>query len=677
MEEDKNDEGNSQEEEKENKITASVLKNILPFIIFILGIVCGIITYHILNWFKIFILRTLVSPYITAVFIYTISFFVAFLVWFIFFPNKKISKISSILMTISIIILVGDIVIWLFSYGPLKQFGEEASEKLDKTFNSIGTFFCYVNPERAALGNFEECEKKDYEKIGSYKGIEISLEDSQYGSYSTPRAGESYGLNFRLTNKNIQPTNDLVLKRGTYDIRVEEVIGIASPLPIREGEEYIYTSVSPLDRSIRPGETISKKLIFQRLPPECQGIMYFKIIVKTTQNSTGKSEFLFLPDKEVGERFIPKKLTSPGPIDVITYVSPRGQILKEDINDASVIVNIRNKKDVTKLNSVRLLIQRDYVKIEKCEDDWLNKLDISFCSNRDASVCVDINLNSLDENRILKGSQAYSIECKISFDKNRYIEAEKQSFIVAEVNYNYNYEQTFSIKAEKCKSFSPKVTTPTGECKLPNVCKKSSCPEGYEPTSGRCDIPDSICCKPTTTYNSYDCPDLTNNCPTPEEVFPKISCEAKKAGVPADIMIGIAMQENSGYHCYDNGTVKTGDEGKSIGLMQVSQCSNTGDVHNVNENIRCAINHLKEKCSYSRSSIINENGRCNPTGYCTDEGVKCEYCYNVPGVQPKIYEGWWIAVRGYNGWGACTKQANYNYVEKVKEYAETVGSRYV
>ncbi len=167
-----------------------------------------------------------------------------------------------------------------------------------------------------------------------------------------------------------------------------------------------------------------------------------------------------------------------------------------------------------------------------------------------------------------------------------------------------------------------------------------------------------------------DCPDLEDNCATGEVVFQKIACEAKKAGVPPSIMIGIAMTESGGKHCDNQGNVKLGDGGRSIGLMQTSQCSDTGDVRNINENIRCSIKILLNKCTYSNLWIIrNDIGRCNPTGYCTDNGVKCEYCYNVPGINTKTYYGWDIAIRGYNGWGSCGVDANYNYVETVKKYA--------
>jgi hypothetical protein len=169
---------------------------------------------------------------------------------------------------------------------------------------------------------------------------------------------------------------------------------------------------------------------------------------------------------------------------------------------------------------------------------------------------------------------------------------------------------------------------------------------------------------------SEDCADLTDNCATGEIVLQKIACEAKKAGVPADIIIGIAMTETGGHHCDKNGNVILGDNGKSIGIMQTSQCKDTGDVHNINENIRCAIKKLIEKCEYSKYYIIRQNiGECKPTGYCTNEGVRCVYCYNVDGVSPKVYQGWDIAIRGYNGWGSCEIQANYNYVETVKKFA--------
>jgi hypothetical protein len=677
-------------EEKEEEIKSpswlpKVILIFLPLLIFF-----GI--YFILNYFRIFILRFFLNEFFATAFIILFSLFVSSLSCFIIsqIVYEKLSKLFLILLILSSIGVVGDLLVWAFSYGPLKGFGENIHLFFDKTKDAISLWLCRINPERVASGNFEECEPKDYEKIGFYDGVAITFNDPQYGSNSQPTAGSGYKLRVFLTNKNIQPKDEL-LKKSSYDIKVKEVIGLASPSPIEESEEYIYryTTISTKEIVLPPGETTQVILNFQQLPSECQGVMYFKVIVKTIQNSRGKSEFLFLPElsEEARHPFKAIKFTSPGPIDVVTYVLPPNVITQEDMNDASIHISIKNKRDVAKINSIRLLIQRDYVeKVKDCTDDELKPIGISLCNSKDAAVCVDFNLK---DEVILKGEDAYNIECKLSFDKSKYKEAEQKSFIVAEVNYDYNYEEYFSISAKKCKAVKPRTTTTIGKCELPNVCYKS-CPEGYVETVGMCEGVDTVCCAP---ISSLECEDIQENCPRPEEVFSKIACEAKKAGVPADIMIGIAAYESSGgYHCDKNGKVISGDEGRSIGLMQVNRdtCSKLGfDATNVNENIRCAISIFMDKCNNAKSYATGAGFSCTGEGTCKDYQLSCTYdCSQYASEAEggiKEYRGWDLAIRGYNGWGCCAKDGCYSpvairvrsYVEDVRDRAAQYGQKYV
>ena len=687
--EEKNEEG---KEESLDESSAKVLKMFLPglmiIVFLVIGILIGLGTFYILNhWLKIFILRIFTSQEITTAFIITFSFFVTFLVLFILFYDKKFSKVFSILMIFSLLALIGDLILWAFSYGPLNRVGEGINLFFSTIFRKLDILFFYINPGRRLSDDFEEYEPKDYDKKDPYKGIEIAFSNPQYGSNSQPTAGRKYKLRVFLTN--INPSiQDEILRKNIYDIKVKEVVALASPSSFQFEEDeqsYLYTTILTKEINLPPGETVPVVLEFQQLPSECQGRMYFKVIAKTTQTTSGKSEFMFLPDvsEQVRHSFKTDKSTPLGPIDVIPYVIPPNVIMEEDINDASVHITIYNQKDnVAIINKVRLLIQRDYVSVEKCEDDEFNELNniISFCDSRDAAVCIDFNfINKI----ILKGKEAYSIECKLSFDKTKYDRAKEKSFIVAEVNYNYNYEEFFSISAKNCKA---RVTTTIGECRLPNICYKYSCPEGYEETTGTCGA-DSVCCAP---ISDLKCEDLVEDCPTRERALQKLACEARKAGIPPEIMIGIAMQESGGYHCKD-GKVKSSDNGNSVGLMQVNINACPGlDVTNVNENIKCAISVFMNKCNNARSYATAQGFSCSEEGdSCKDYRLYCTYDCSMytsdveEGV--KRYSGWDLAIRGYNGRGCCAGNDCYsdlarqvrNYVETVKELAATYGGKYV
>jgi hypothetical protein len=677
----------------------SFLKPIIIFFaIFLASLLLGLGFYLILFKLlklKILLLKVFFNETITNIF--SISFSVIFgaLIGYIISESfyKNFSIFYKVILILSALALLATIIIWLFSYGPLKNFGHNISSFWNKASNQLSVFFCYINPENVASGDFEKCQKKDYKKMGEYNNLLISFEHRDFGGNPIPQAGKPYRLRFFLENQNV-PGEEESFGKYVYDIKVKKIESIASSSDFNEENtneenQMISYASSNKELTLYPGKTVPEVIEFKNLPAACRGFMYFKLIVSTEQQSRGKSDFLILPDYSYENfddqleveirKFKPDIIVSPGPIDVVVYSQPY-VIKKEDLSDSFIQINIENKEEgIAKIKNVKLIIQRNYINVLKCEDGFGRNLDFSICESPEGHFCINFEIE-----KTLVKDDSYLISCKINLDESKYSRPSRESFVVTEVSYDFNYEKIYATQARGCIKQNNDINpienenpTPAQfQCQSPNICYKRSCPEGYVQTSETCGG-DEVCCRPAIS-NFDDCEDIADNCATGDVVYKKIACEAKKAGVPPDIMIGIAIQESGGRHCDENGNVKSGDGGRSIGLMQVSQCYDTGDVHNINENIRCAIKHIKEKCSYSKYKVIIENvGICDPTGYCTDPGVKCQYCYNIPGVEPKIYEGWDIAIRGYNGWGSCSNPANYNYVESVKYYASFTGRNYV
>lgn len=566
---------------------------------------------------------------------------------------KKVLIILGIVDAVLIILLLdinlwGEKIITLF-----RKTGSSTSFFFKNIFDDIGRAFCYLKPENIATGNKEECEPEDAEKEGKYENLEVVFGIKDKGKVEDtnvqPVSEKPYKLDMTLTNLNSE--RKIVFQGSIYEIKVKKIEGYASA--------YSFTSVDFSDNNIptdaeynkefkiEPGYSEWIRLEFDELPC-CLGKIYFHTRVTTEQTGSGKSTIGIVPYKMEEEAYSDFVRTfdksasmSPGPVNVYVLSSP-AIISQPDLGSDtfSIILKIKNKLDKgsAKLLNAKIIPPFDYIDITECSSSDTNNITFSKCSDV-SSNCVEI---ALEDKPIIKSLQTFEIECQARILKSKYNEYEKKGLISTEVIYEYTIENDYSKKA-RC------------DCS----------PSGNGLTSL------------TTTGTSGSCADLTEKCPTEQKLIDKIVCEAKKAGVPADIMLGIAKQESGLNHCDSSGNVKTGDGGRSIGLMQVSQCSDTGDVHNINNNIICGIKHLKEKCTYSYVSSLNNGvGICNPTGLCTDSGVKCQYkcapyqgCSTCSSSYEKTYSGWDIAIRGYNGWGCGPFEANRKYVELVKQYA--------
>ncbi|MFH8080257.1 MAG: hypothetical protein QXO84_00020 [Candidatus Aenigmatarchaeota archaeon] len=647
---------------EDNEIKEEVKeRSSFKWLIWIVLIFSILIVFAIFLYLKPFLLRKLPKQFLFWMISVSTSMFIPSLIIFFITPHFK--REISIILIISFFSLVTSIIIFLI-VGPLSSQVDQVKIFFRESFRQISIQLCYINAEISGTGH-EKCLPKEYKKLG----VKIEFENNEMKINPPPTAGKKYKLTVFIKNENEVENEDI--PNSVYDIKIKNIEGIASPSEDFESGLEVYASESK-EFVIKPKMIYPVNLNFVALPSSCKGRFHFKVTLTAEFLTIGSSKVLSLPQYSYDEDYekIASKMkildksvfSSPGPLNV-TIWSVQNPVTKQNKEEFQIQINIGNALEgVASLKDIQIGVQRDYIKIIDCENVYGEILTEYPCNMDDMKSCIKL---LIDEN-IPKG-KSFMITCNAKIEGN-YKEEEALSAIVAIANYLYNFEETYSLEALGCTK--PSSSVETSKCEYPNICYKYSCPEGYEEVEGSCDIADSVCCKPIETTRDDDCPDLTNNCQTGELLIKKIACEARKEGVPPEIMIGIAKVESNLNHCYANGVVKSGDGGVSIGLMQTSQCSDTGDVHNINENIRCAIKKIKEKCGYSRNSIIRENvGRCNPTGYCTEGGVRCEYCYNVEGREPKVYYGWDIAVRGYNGWGGCLVDANYNYVENVKNFA--------
>ncbi|MEM5776902.1 MAG: hypothetical protein QXJ06_00445 [Candidatus Aenigmatarchaeota archaeon] len=644
------------------------------FVIVFISIAVFSILLYFLKKNQMIITKYIINEKIVNVIIYSTSFLGCFLFGFILSTIYNIEPLLNffkIFLLISIFVLIGSFIIFLFTEGPLKSITDTTYSTYKKISQFISIQLCYIQN----YGYDEKCLPKDTKKIGEYRNLVIKFEDEDFGKNSIPIAGESYRLSVFLTNIN-SPYEENFMINDIFNIKIIKIEGVASTSDLKYPnlQQSFTITKNNISLTLRPLEKSSQILEFRQIPVDCNGNTYFKVIVTTEQKGGGTSKFLSYPyysfenlnkkiENEI-KNFNSKTISLPGPLDVYVFSNP---IIITSANSDNFYFEIKLENGLygtALIKDLKLLIQREYVDILKCTDNYLKDIEFSHCEKEGYDICLNFNIKQIE----ISESDTYSIVCEAKINKEKYKEQERVSFVAIETLYYYNFKEYTSMITKNCiLGGSSEISIPK-QCLYPNVCLKYSCPEDYREVSDICENKNYVCCRPI--YIDEACKDLTNNCASGKEVFDKIACEAIKEGVPPDIMIGIAIQESRGDHCNLLGNVKENDGGKSIGLMQVSQCPDTGDVHNINENIRCAIKKLKEKCAYSIYDVLVENvGKCNPTGFCTDNEVECIYCYNVEGVLPKKYKGWDIAIRGYNGWGGCEKEENYNYVENVKFYA--------
>lgn len=564
--------------------------------------------------------------------------------------------------TISKILVIIDVLFILFFVTAQKAFGAEALSSvksfIKESARAVGKGLCYLKPENIATGNYEECEPKDAKKEGKYENLEVVFGIKNKGKVEDtnvqPVSNKPYKLDITLTNLNQEKST--VFGGSIYNIEVKKIRGYASAYSFASVDfsDYREEADAELNREfiIEPGVSEWVRLEFNELPC-CLGMMYFHVRVTTRQIGSGKSTIGIVPwsanseDEEEMRQyksfvrtFDKSASMSPGPVNVYVLSNP-AVISKPDLGSDtfSIVLKIKNMLEGSaKLLDARIISPFDYIDISKCSSSEEEDVEFSRCS--DASNCVEI---TLENEPVIKELQTFEIECQARILQSEYTEYDKKGLISAEVTYEYTIDDDYKKSGARCE------------------CSPSGTGDG------------------SSNGGPGSCPDLTEKCPTGEKLLQKIACEAKKEGVPADIMLGIAHVESGGSmtHCTSNGDVKIGSYGE-IGLMQIlpdTMGCGKDYLSDINNNIRCSIKILKDKCSYSQNSNINNGiGICNPTGICTDSSVKCTY--NCPEFGSKEYSGWDIAIRGYNGWGCGPTEANRRYVELVKQYA-TQYRRYV
>ncbi|MEM5799554.1 MAG: lytic transglycosylase domain-containing protein [Candidatus Aenigmatarchaeota archaeon] len=676
-----------------------ITKIIMFLILIIIQILIFLFVFFNLKKIKILFIKIFINELITDILIFSFSMFLVSLLFFVLsnFLFKKLSNFYKLILLISIILIIGSLLIWLFLNGPFNKSTQKISSFFKKIGQEISIQLCYLSPERVASGNYDDCKTKDKKKIGEYKNIEIKFSDPKYGYNPKPIAGKGYNLKLFLKNLNSGESDiDLIDKKNIYDIKVKKIVGIASNEDLKNYNEKasIVEAINDKEFILYPsGEIQVKTLTFDKLPSECQIRMYFKVVLTTEQFGKGVSKFLVLPDysyenydekveKEI-KNFNPEILASPGPVDIFVYTQPF-VITSEETEDISFFININSQYGFSLLKNIKLLIQRDYIKIEKCYDAFGERLEYLNCKDSDYKNCINFIFDKDSDGLEIKRYDSYSIECKARIDKSMYNEKEKISFVTAEISYLHNFEEYTSLETRNCLS-KTKTTAiqeinrckgacfedscPEGfkeiegictnkyyvccestgfdqECSYPNLCRKYNCPEGYKQVNKKCNVLDFVCCEP-------DCPELEDNCATGEIVLKKIACEARKKGVKPSLALAIAHVENNFKHCNYDGTVSKSSSG-AIGLMQIMP-GGCKDPYNINENIRCGIDILKEKCESSANTAVKNGFSCYRTGPCTNPDVTCIYDCSDYGFKEE-YSGWDLAIRGYNGWGCCVRK---------------------
>lgn len=138
------------------------------------------------------------------------------------------------------------------------------------------------------------------------------------------------------------------------------------------------------------------------------------------------------------------------------------------------------------------------------------------------------------------------------------------------------------------------------------------------------------------------------------------------------LTLGIAMQESSLRFCKptskdkdpfycetDKEKVLSGDDGKSIGTMQVNVNAHAGkypleEMYSFKGNILAGVDILVGKYDAAKKNINGRTYECNG----------------------KIYSGWTLAIRYYNGWNSKTCETGINYVEEVLDKREFIEEKF-
>ncbi len=500
-------------------------------------------------------------------------------------PEPSYRKESPYLKYLLMLIIGGIAVFGLYKFGP------NIWENIRSNIPEDSDFFVYLNClwQLFTTGNtkaFNECTASPPSTERGSNVISISLGYGNNQLY-TPKADQEYYVPVKITN--LITGNPLTVEvDGSLNYKSQSVELI--PDPDHEYTTPFKLSSVPLDVTLRSEEKLT-----------CDVKKYdnLTINVKYSGHTESKMVSYLVAEKEEELKSAKtiKPETSLGPFDINIKFSPEKYYMGMSDTKLDLMITLNNKVSSSEAGISRIEIKRPgdpsskFLSLDKCTcpsfGDSTFGEDMAFPSNlilssKSETFCRCIyNIGNVNE----------------FLDKDPY---KPVSFVVT-----IYYDLTIKVVSTDSK-----------------VLRVEGCSDTTSGTSNT--VPAGNYCN----YNQQD-------------VEAKLLDVGKNLGIgcPDDILKGISIVESSGMHC-ENRKVKTGDNGKSIGLMQVNQDECPGkNIYNVYENIECGVKVLKDK--YNAYYPYNENGNKNDLHDLSYDGHNCGYSYTDPCER---------AVRGYNGW---------------------------
>lgn len=418
--------------------------------------------------------------------------------FYFYLKNKKIGTVALIFLAI----FIGSILIGLLSK-PVSGILSGVATELDKAiFRPTSISICKLMGEMG-IGSKkpDECDK-NYKKLGSYKGLEISfgyVKDPQTLAVekddSDVFAGKPYNLQLVLINKNTAPSERTY--ESTYDIKIKEIYAKASGQKLDAmGNQFITSEEYTVDKIVKSGRYIPVIINFDLMPTNCLNTMYFEVSAMTEQTSKGVFNFYVDPNADETDniKFQGEILTSPGPIDVVSYTVP-DKILG-DQTDFTIIFNMKNFGEGTaKIEKGKIVFGVDYIEIKSC-NIYGNNIRLSSCQEEE--TCYEIPIGSVIPDYNMKKGKSLSIYCEASVIQNRY--DEKDSTVTGAFYVDYLYKTTSSSTKTAIGCVNQNIVTQTTftrtdtYCREPDICRRE-CPEGYVQIAGICNQIDTVCCR--------------------------------------------------------------------------------------------------------------------------------------------------------------------------------------
>ncbi len=498
-------------------------------------------------------------------------------------PPPSDKKESSYLKYLLTLIIGGIVIFGLYKYGP------NIWENIKSNIPEDSDFFMYLNClwQLFTTGNvnaFNECTEKPPSTDKGWNVISISLGYGNNQLY-TPKADEEYYVPVKITNLVIE--NPLTVKvSGNLNYKDQSVQLIPDP-------DMGYITPFKLF-SVPLGVTLKseKKLT-------CDVKKYDNLTIDVEYFDYSESQMVsYLVAEKVEElkSAISKPETSPGPFDIDVKFDPENYYIGLSQTKLSLTLTLNNKVSSSEAEISRIEIKRPgdpnykFLTLEKC----------TCASFGDLSFGEDMVFSS---NLILSSKSETFCKCIYNIGNvNEFLDKYPYKPVSFVVTVYYD----FTIKVVRTDS---------------KILKVEGCSDTTSGTSNT--VPPGNC--------DYDQSQVENKL---REVGGSLGIDCSD-----DILYAIAKVEFGLSHC-SNGKVQLDDNGRSIGLMQVSQSECPGkNLYDVYENIECSAKVLKDK--YTAYLPTNDNNNKNDLHDLSYDGHNCGYSYQNPCER---------AVRGYNGW---------------------------